>query len=200
MGFPSAPDARRPLVIDVGVGLNLLATGCAPDILAAFDPPIMMDDLPGDKVTAHPRGPLSMSAECAELMARGLLSRMVLSGPMFETFVDLVGAPANDLGDGESAVLAYAHHTGSVAVLDGDQAHAVGRSRWPDLNIASTATLLADYRVMKRLGPERLQAAVCDALMVGHMRVLPDMISWVRSVVPADRLTNCPSLTVRARG
>jgi hypothetical protein len=104
-----------------------------------------------------------------------------------------VGAePPNDLGDGESAALALAHHLGMGIALDDGKARRICREHFATLQPITSVDLFAHAQVTAALGTNHVDA-LHSALLHARMRVLPDQREWVTRTL-GQRASDFPSL------
>ena len=177
--------------MDASVWINILGTGLAGEILKCLGDSTVVVDLAANEVHRHPLEPAAVTEPLARLIEDGLLSRRVLDDAGYATFVSLVGAATpDDLGDGEAATLAFAHHHGHAAVIDERKARRIAAERFPEIEVISTVTLLRSDAVARALG-DRLPEAVFSALSTARMRVLKADASWVLDCVGIERARGC---------
>lgn len=184
------------LVLDASVLINLIATGCAVEILGALGEVALAAEEAIGEVYRNPRPESAADAPpLGALLTGGWIERLNLTGMALETFVDLGG----ELADGEAATIAHALAIDGVAVLDERKARGLCGRRYPGLRLGSSVGLLRHARVAAALGTARQAEAVFDALHYARMRVLPEHDTWVRTVLGDDRVMLCPSLKLRPR-
>jgi hypothetical protein len=117
-----------------------------------------------------------------------------------ELFEQLVVGPAVEtLDDGEAATIAYAVTLGATALVDERKALRICRERFPSLRVACTIDVLLHEGVHEKLGAEGLGNALYNALTDARMRVFPEQIAWVVSVLGTQRALACESLPQSVR-
>lgn len=186
-----------PLVLDASVLINLLATGRLASILSCFCPSaVVVEEVIGE-VRRNPRDRQENAALLDPFFAQAALTRDSLSGSdeMLELYLELAGADEQeDLGDGEAASMAYAVHKGYAVALDERKARAVCRRRFPNIQICSTLDMLRALEGACSISREHVVESVYDALKFARMRVPPEHDAWVRGLLSAEQLKDCPSL------
>lgn len=186
-----------PLVLDASVLINLLATGRLEGVLSCFCPSaVVVEEVIGE-VRRNPRDRQENPAILEPYFTQAVLTRESLSTSeaMLELYLDLAGADEQeDLGDGEAASIAYAVHQGYAVALDERKARAVCRRRYPSVQICSTLDVLRTLESAGGFPRQHVVESVYDALKFARMRVPPEHDAWVRGLLSAEQLKNCPSL------
>ena len=196
MGSPSClTDLAAPLVIDTSAAINLIATGCAADILRALPHGMLAaDSIPVELEEGRRRGRPDADL-LEELVSAGLLKIVTLGNPALAIFEDLVaGSAAATLDDGEAATIAYAAAHGAVPIIDERKAIRICGERFPRLPLGCTVDLFAHPEVGRALGRTKLSQAVSNALLLARMRVLPRHVEWVVGLVGTEQAALCASL------
>lgn len=194
--MPALEAGAPGVVLDASVVINLLATGRFADILGAIPMARRVTAQAWGEVCLDPREQprVRRVGLLDPFLAAGLLTREPLDATMAELFLDLTGAESpNDLGDGESATIAYAAVTGCVAVLDERKAIGLCRRRFPLLPIMTTVDLIRLPEVHAGLGDDGLVEALFAALRFARMSVPQEHRAWVRALLGPERLASCPS-------
>lgn len=182
------------LVLDASAWINILGTGCAEEILGALQGERLVVDLASAEVERHPLRATATSP-LEPLVRSGLVVRRSLDSTALATFVSLVGAePPDDLGDGEAATIALAHHSNFTAVLDERKARRVALERFTGLQLMSTVGIFRSDAVTGALR-DRLPDAVYSALITARMRVLESDAAWVVDCIGLERARASPSMS-----
>jgi predicted nucleic acid-binding protein len=203
MGLSCLSDPTASIVLDASTAINLNATGYAAPILRvvpnrAIITDIALNELREDQRTGRRDGEL-----IAALMKSGLMAIVPLSEPQERHFESLVvGSGIDTLDDGEAATIAYAAEAGAIAMIDERKANRICAARYPQVRIGCTIDLLAHAAVEGALGTAGLADAIFGALQQARMRVLPQHLDWVVTLIGQDRAQVCPSLPriVRVKG
>lgn len=196
MGSPTfLTDPLIPLIADSSAVINLIATGCAPAIIAAIPNPILaVDVVPGELDTGRRRGRIHAD-RLQELVAAGHIEIVNLSDTGWQHFETLVVGPAEEtLDDGEAATIAYAAERGAVAILDEKKGTRLCTSCFPSVGIITTVDLLLHPQVQLSLGDEPFAEAVFAALRDARMAVFPRHVGKVIRLIGPERAALCPSL------
>ena len=190
-------DGTVPVIADTSVVINLNATKCAETILDALPNPFLVVS---EVVLELETGLQTGRNDAAALDAWHTSGRAQIV-PLGDTgarhFFNLVSGPAaQTLDDGEAATIAHALETERPAIplMDERKANRICAHRFADLLTGSTLDLLAQDDVQVTLGSARLADAVFDALLGGHMRVLPHHLNWVVNLIGLERAKQCESL------
>jgi predicted nucleic acid-binding protein len=170
-------DLSSPLVIDASVVINLNATGCAAQILAAIPNRIVVTDMVADELEAGRAKGRTDAEQLAILVGSSHVDRVPLSPAAEEHFLNLVvGDGVATLDDGEAATIAWAVSQSGIPVIDDKKAVTVCRRNFPTVVIGSTVDLLAQPSVAKQLGAIMLADSIFLALTVARMRVLDAIV------------------------
>src|ERR1041384_5481672 len=129
-------DPLIPLVADTSTVINLIATGCAPAILAALPNPIVVVDvISGELDTGRSRG-RPHADRLQEIVAAGNIAIVTLGETDWKHFEMLVAGVASEtLDDGEAATIAYAAEQGAVVILDEKKGTRICAARFPNVGI-----------------------------------------------------------------
>jgi len=185
-------------VLDASVIINLLGSGLPDRILTAVPGSRLVVENTSREVMRHPLDRSSRADPVEPLIRAGLLEQVSLTAESLVTFMGLVGAESpNDLGDGESAAIAMAHHLQLAVALDDQKARRIAREKFPTLRVVSSVDLFALPEVAAALGND-LADALFSALINARMRVLPENEAWVLLLL-WDRAAEAPSLRRRGR-
>ena len=193
-------DPLIPLVADTSTVINLIATGCAPTILAALPNPIVaVDVIPSELDTGRSRGRLHAD-RFQEIVAAGHIAIVALGDTGLLHFETLVAGTAREtLDDGEAATIAYAAEHGAVAILDEKKGRRICSARFPNLGSISTVDVLLHPNVREALGDDAFADAVFAALRDARMAVFPHHLDEVLRLIGPERAARCPSLAKRFR-
>jgi predicted nucleic acid-binding protein len=195
-------DPAALITADTSAIINLNATGCAREILRAIPNKVTVVDVVSRELEEGRRRGRRDADSLQELVAAGLVEIRKLgdiAALHFESLV--VGPAAMTLDDGEAATIAYAVGGGGIAVVDERKATRLCAQLFPQLCVGCTLDILAHPSVQHELGQQILADAVFKALCHGRMRVFPQYIEWVISLIGLDRAAACNSLpnSVRRR-
>ena len=193
-------DPLITLVADTSTVINLIATGCAPTILAALPNPIVaVDVIPNELDTGRSRGRLH-AERLKEIVAAGHIEIVALGDTGWLHFETLVAGPALEtLDDGEAATIAYAAEQGAVAILDEKKGTRICSARFPNVVSVSTVDILLHPKVREALGDETFTDAIFAALRDARMAVFPHHLDEVLRLIGPERAARCSSLSKRFR-
>jgi predicted nucleic acid-binding protein len=193
-------DPLIPLVADTSTVINLIATSCAPTILAALPNPIVaVNVIPSELDTGRSRGRLHAD-RFQEIVAAGHIAIVALGDTGWLYFETLVaGAARETLDDGEAATIAYAAEHGAVAILDEKKGRRICSARFPNLGSISTVDILLHPKVHEALGDDAFADAVFAALRDARMAVFPHHLDEVLQLIGPERAARCSSLSKRFR-
>jgi predicted nucleic acid-binding protein len=191
----SLTDLSAPFVADTSVVINLIATGCAPEIVGALPGSLVVVDVVPAELDAGRRRGRQDSDRLNELVDARLVEIVSLGDVATQHFSELViGAAAATLDDGEAATIAYAVEQAGTAFIDERKAIRICADHYPALRVACTVDILVHPEVQRRLGVEMLAGAMFNALQSGRMRVLPHHLEQVVGLIGTERATRCESL------
>lgn len=192
----SNPSGR--FVADTSTVINLNATQCAAEILAALPERIVVVDIVAGELEYGRRNGRTDADMLAELRKAGLVDVDSLGDTGEVVFEQLVAGGANEtLDDGEAATIAYAvEHSLGIFVDDG-KARRICRERYGSVRMRSSIEIFQHASLHNALRRERLVAAVMNALQIGRMRVLPEHIPWVVELIGHQNASACRSLPRR---
>lgn len=191
-------DPRTVLVADASVVINLNATGCAREIIAALPnrwATNALAELVGGTRNGHDDARVLQA-----LIDDGIIDLVRLGDTgsnVYETLVD--GSALRTLDDGEAATIGHAHEIGGIALIDERKATNLCGDRFPELPVVSTIQLLLHKAVVGALGQQGHVDAVIGALQKARMRVPPDQISRVVAIIGEKSASSCMSLPKAAR-
>jgi predicted nucleic acid-binding protein len=190
----------EPLVADTSAAINLVATGCAQDIIRALPVRVVAADaVPGELELGRSRRRKDAD-HFNQLVATGLIQIVQLGNTGAQYFESLVvGAAADTLDDGEAATIAYALEQHGTALIDEKKATRLCALRFPGLALRCTAEVLLHPVVLDQLGPQTLANAVFNALQNARMGVPPQFLAAIVRLIGAERAAKCLSLPRRAR-
>lgn len=187
-------------VMDASVVINLLATGCFSKILARTPGRFVIVQHVKDEVKLDPLTRKSRDSILDSFIDSGSLQVVELGDDEFNTFVDLVGAPApDDLDDGEAATIAYANHNFACPIIDENKGRRICRERFPALDVFDTVDLLRMVKYGDGLSEIEFIRGVECALTIGRMRVAEHHLEWLSSMVSREALLGAPGLKRAAR-
>lgn len=194
MNSRTLTDPLPGLVADASAVINLLGTGAAPELTRSLPARLrVVSAVRSELADGKKRWP--SSDQLSALVASGHVEIVELEEPALECFESLVIGPAVDtLDDGESATIAYAVATGTVALIDEKKGRRICASRFPELVVHTTVDLLTSAHVGRTLGQSAVADAIFRALSVGRMRVPANDYQRVVAIIGADRAKLCASL------
>jgi predicted nucleic acid-binding protein len=200
MGPSSLNDETAPFIVDASTLINLNGTGCAAAILRAIPNRVIVMDAVVDELRMDNRSSRDDAKLLTSHIAEDLVLELAIGALKSDHFESLVLGNATDtLDDGEAATIACAIEMHAVAVIDERKARRICRARYPGVVVASTVDILALDCVTKALGDVRLAEATYNALTAARMRILPEHIEWVVSLIGAERAVLCTSLPEHVR-
>jgi predicted nucleic acid-binding protein len=188
-------DPLIPLVADSSSVINLIATGCAPAIIAAVPNPIVVVDvIPGELDTGRSRG-RPHAERLQELVSAKHIEVVTLGDTGWLHFETLVaGSAKQTLDDGEAATIGYAAEYGAVAIIDEKRGTRIGTAHFPSLRIVTTVDVLLHPQVRQTLGDKAFADAVFAALRDARMAVFPHNLEEVVRLIGPERAAMCQSL------
>ena len=188
------------MVADASTVINLNATGCAKDIIRALPNRLVIVDVIQAELEAGRQRGRQDSDLLSQLVSSGFLHIVKLGDVGAEHFESLVVGPAvSTLDDGEAATIAYAIEHHGIAVIDERKANRLCAQNFPTLRLGCTVDILTHTAVEASLGIDNLADAVFKALYHGRMRVFPNHVEWVVSLIGTRQAATCPSLPRSAR-
>lgn len=193
-------DKGPPLVADSSVWINLAATGQIEKIVRTISRRIIItqtaiNELESGKEKGRQTGDAVLS-----LASLGLVDIVELDSNHDDIFLNLVaGTAAETLDDGESATIAYAATAGLIAVIDERKATSLAKTKFPNLQVVSTAEILMLLANDPAFSDSEIGDAIFNALFIGRMRVPDNLIASICSSVGMDRLRHCTSIPTRWR-
>lgn len=200
MALALSIDSTTLIVADTSTVINLNATGCAEQIIRALRKRfVVVDVVTGELDSGRKRG-RNDADRLQALVESGIIEIVALDEQSTAHFEELVVGPAlSTLEDGEAATIAYAVSKQAIAVIDERKATRLCMDRYPNLGVCSTVDLLAFPEVHRVLGEEGLAEAVFLALSQARMRVFPQHVNWIVSLIGNDKAAACTSLPAHVR-
>lgn len=197
--FLTNPSAS--LIADASVVINLNATARAADIIKAVPNPFFVTENALAELQAGSQMGHRDHEKLLELIDAGLVRRASLGSPGMSVYESLIdGSTIQTLDDGEAATIAHAKEISGVALIDERKARSLCVSAFPSLMIACTVELLMHDAIAMALSPEGQADALASALTTARMRVPPEYLARVRTMIGADRAATCSSLPKAMRG
>jgi len=188
------------IVIDTSVAINLMATGCAAQILRALPNRVFAVDAVSIELEEGRQRGRPDADLLDELVTAKKIEIVTLGDSAVAIFEELViGAAAATLDDGEAATIAYAAAHGATAIIDERKANRICSERFPRMLVGCTVDLFAHPSVANALGSEKLAQAVFNALQLARMRVLPQHVKWVVDLIGKEQALPCASLSRAAQ-
>ena len=188
--FPANPGSI--LIADASVVIGLNASGHARRILALTSSRILVPENASHELSLGAKFGHSDGAQLDQLVADGLVERIKLGQAALGVYEKLIdGTYCETLDDGEAATIAAAVELRAVAMLDEKKARRMCARHFPDLVRGCTAQWLLDA---KGLGRADHVEAMLNALRKGRMRVPPEYMSEVVTLIGVEAAGDCPSL------
>lgn len=195
MSRSSLSDAQAVLVADTSMIISVNATGCGQQIVQALPNRLVVVDIVSDELEDGRKNNRKDADYLKKLVDGGHVEIVELDGDGEGHFEQLVVGPAQTtLDDGEAATIAHAVATNGIALIDERKANRICAERFPTLRIASTVDVFLHPNVQAELGHDGLADVIFNALCNGRMRVFPEHVSWVISLIGAERASLCTSL------
>lgn len=175
-------------VLDASALINVLAveTELARAILSSCGGQFVITAEVASEVLIDPRERRQPVAARLDKLCRGLIERVTLDATVADRFVELTMA----MGDGEASVLAYAEHTGGIAVID----DADGRGPLATAPLEWSIDLFLDANVRERVGTPKLADSIYDAGTLARMRFPTNRHAEVIALLGEERARHCPGL------
>lgn len=193
-------DTRVPLVADASVIINLNATACAAAIMQAVPNSFVVTENACTELEMGARNGHHDHRQLVELIDAGLIERVRLraaDAAMYESLID--GSALKTLDDGEAATIAYAHRNACIPLIDERKARTLCAASFPNLVVASTAELLMHESIAASIGAQGQADALVNALTMARMRVPPEHLEQLMTIIGTDRAALCASLPRAAR-
>lgn len=193
-------DVNCVLVADASVLINLQATGVDAELLTRIEHPFVVSENARIEVERGKRFGHRDAEHLSELVSAGLVNVAHVSANAEKIYESLVSGPASaTLDDGEAATLAIADDVSGIALIDEQKAIRIAAERFPTLEVVSTVEVLLHPFTLQVLGTEGQGAAIFSALKQARMRVHPNFMEQVASLLTHDQLEQCYSLPRRVR-
>jgi predicted nucleic acid-binding protein len=196
--FLVSPHAK--LIADASVVINLNATLRAVDIIKALPGPLLVTENACTELEGGIRNGHRDYEQVSKLIEEGLVQRVQIGAAgasVYESLID--GSAMQTLDDGEAATIAYAHETAGVALIDERKARTLCATSFPGLVVASTVELLLQEAIALALGEQGQADALISALTKARMRVPPEQLERIRTIIGVERAATCTSLPKSAR-
>jgi predicted nucleic acid-binding protein len=193
-------DPHTKLIADASVVINLNATLRAADIIKAVPNPFLVTENACTELEAGIRNGHRDHEQLLQLIDAGLMQRVRISAASVSVYESLInGSAMRTLDDGEAATIACADETAGVALIDERKARTLCAASFPGLVVASTVELLLHDAVASALGKHDQAESLASALSNARMRVPPEHLERVRTIIGAERAAACTSLPKTAR-
>lgn len=183
---------RRPLVIDTSVLINLNACTYGERILLAVPDEIFVPEAVVDELTHETSRKNGGHSFLQNMLHAGTAVAAELSDEEYEIFGQLT-SNTNSLDDGEAATIAVSVKRNYVPVIDEKK----GRARAAGLMTAVpgwSLDLLLHPMVITTLGNSAAIEALYLALRIGRMRIPPETLEHVISLIGEERSVECTCL------
>ena len=189
-----------PLVADASVLINLHASGADRILLAGVKHPLVVTQNAVDELERGRRRGYSDAERLAESISAGLFRVKSASGHFQAIYESLIaGAATETLDDGEAATLALALELEGIALIDEQKALRIATERFPSLEIICTAELFLHPIAVELLGVEGQATAIHKSLRDARMRVPPNLIESVATLLGPERVVECRSIPKHVR-
>lgn len=185
-------EGERLFAFDASVLISLLGSGIPDRIIGALSGKILVVEQVFREVHDDPGRRILPQEWLNELRDQGRVDIIDPSGTALLNYLELA---SGGLDDGEAAVLAVSLDINAVAVIDEKRARRVAMLDYPELRLSSTAELFLDLYERRALPPDILATALFDALRITRMRVIPEMLDRVISIVGVERARQCSSIS-----
>lgn len=186
------------LVLDASTLINFLATEEPLALLQKLDLPFYVPKRVRAEIKKNPRTRKREEGLLTHLIDAEVLRVVSIEedDDMVEAFFALVGSELEKgLGDGESAVIAYATARSLGLVLDDRKARDLYLEQAHPSNLYSTICLFQALDGLVGLEQKRIVCAVYDALKLGKMSVVTGAgRQWCRELLPEEQLDEFPWL------
>ncbi|USJ27624.1 PIN domain-containing protein [Ensifer adhaerens] len=180
------------LVLDTSVLINLHASQCGHEILAALPYSFIVPHIVAGELSHETSRRNGEQAFLDSLSISKNVSLVDLSDEEFEMFFELTsGSPSLD--DGEAATIAISRARGLLPVIDERR----GRGRAMEVlgrEAAWSLDLLRHLDTIASLGEEQSTDALFLALRNGRMRIPPNSASQIIDIIGEDRARDCTCL------
>lgn len=193
-------DTRVKLVADASVIINLNATARGAAIIKAVPNSFVVTENACNELEMGARNGHHDYRHLVELIDAGLVQRVRLGAPdaaVYESLLD--GSALRTLDDGEAATIAYAHQNACIALIDERKARTLCAASFPGLVVASTTELLMHGSIAAAIGAQGQIDALVNALTAARMRVPPEHLERLVTIIGPDRAALCASLPRAAR-
>jgi predicted nucleic acid-binding protein len=189
--FASPPSV---LVADASIVINLNASGRASEIIRALPHRVVVTDNAITELEAGERNGHRDAGQLRQLIDAGLVARVEIGGIGAGVYENLINGSARlTLDDGEAATIACAVELGGFALLDERKARSLCATSFSSLPLGCSAELLMHPTVSTALASAHI-ATVVRALQVGRMRVPPEFVSEIASLIGPEHAGSCMSL------
>jgi predicted nucleic acid-binding protein len=167
----------------------------AAEILRALPTVLSVTENALDELKAGKRNGHRDADQLESLIGQGL-TQLIAVGPqsagIYESLIE--GSTARTLDDGEAATIACATECGGVAIIDEKKARSICVANFPLLPIATTVDVLLHESVVSAIGPDGHVDALFRALRDARMRVVPEQLLEVVTLLGEERASLCKSL------
>jgi len=186
---------KKRLVIDTSVLINLIASGNITQMLTKLSSEVLITESVFHELKKHPKDGSDCSALLNSLVEQSLLKPVKILPNALELYLDLT----TELGDGEASVIAYTVTQSQYAVvIDEKKARRICEERFKLSPIFCTIDLFQDYFFTMNPNEQEFRQLLFNAVKIGRMRILKEKHEiWVKEVLGADLIQQCPSLKKR---
>lgn len=196
----SSIEPQEALIADASVIINLVASGCAEQLISAIPNRIsVVEDIIGELDRGMANGH-EEAVVLRHLTDCNFVDVVALSECDLELYEKLVcGSAAATLDDGEAATLAYCVGSNAIPLIDERKATRICRENYPFLKPASSVDVFLLAAEHPDFGNGRVGTALFNALRYGRMRVMQHQLDWVVAQIGEDLATQCTSLPGHVR-
>jgi predicted nucleic acid-binding protein len=189
-----------PLVLDASVAINIATAAQRQAILKSIPNEVLITEIALDELRVGATRGRENFQRINELIRSNDIRVVGLQNEAEEIFQSLVfGSTVETLDDGEAATLAYCAASTCVALTDDGKAVQLAKRRFPALAVAHSIDLLAHPHTVAAFDPEVLSDLVFSVVQSGRMKVFPQHLAWVTTLLGPDRCSQCPSLPQSVR-
>lgn len=196
----SSIEPRDTFIADASVIVNLVASGCAEQLISAIPNRIaIVEDIIGELDRGMVNGHEDAMV-LRHLTDSNLIDVVALSEAELEFYEELVcGGASATLDDGEAATIAYCVGSKATPLIDERKANRICRENYPFLTPLSSVDVFLLAAEHPDFANGRLGTALYKALRLGRMRVMPHHLDWVVAQIGDDLAAKCTSLPRHVR-
>ena len=188
------------VVLDASVIINLNASGFAREILAALSERFLVTTNAVEELRRGDDSGHDDRKKLDTLIAVGSIALAELDDEAYVVYESLIDEGRGfSLDDGEAATIAAGAVWGACVVIDERKARRHCRDDFGTMTVLSSAELFLHSAIAREIGADAQREAVIRALQIGRMRVPPECVDSIVSLIGLDLAAECPSLPRSAR-